>query len=137
MTDVHPHIARLGAQYRNRIICGSNVRCLALLNAIKQVISDYRTLASEEITRGIGKELNKSLAFLHQCRPISVSMSNAVKHLRAHLTRCQGSEQDIKDELIDWIETYVKDQLEKAAEAISISTRQKISNGDVILTYGW
>lgn len=135
--DVHPYIARLGAQYRNRVICGSNVRCLALLNALKQVISDYRTLASEEITRGIGKELTHSLEFLQQCRPVSVSMTNAVKHLRAYLRRCEGSEQDIKDELIDWIETYVKDQVEKAAEAISISVRQKISNGDVILTYGW
>jgi len=35
--DVHPCIARLGAQYQSRVVCGSSVRCLALLSALKWV----------------------------------------------------------------------------------------------------
>lgn len=34
------------------------------------------------------------------------------------------------------IDTYVKDQIDKAAEAISYTVQEKISDGDVILTYG-
>lgn len=42
----------------------------------------------------------------------------------------------IKQRLIEKIETYAKDQIETAAIAISLKVREKISNGDVILTYG-
>lgn len=38
--------------------------------------------------------------------------------------------------MLDAIDTYVRDQIEKAAQAISIAVQQKISNDDVILTYG-
>lgn len=37
---------------------------------------------------------------------------------------------------MDSIDTYVRDQIDKAAEAISITVQQKISDGDVILTFG-
>lgn len=33
------------------------------------------------------------------------------------------------------METYIRDQIEKAAEAISIMVQEKISDGDVILTF--
>lgn len=42
----------------------------------------------------------------------------------------------IKRRLIDKIETYAREQIEMAAIAISLKVREKISNGDVILTYG-
>lgn len=38
--------------------------------------------------------------------------------------------------LLDSIDTYVRDQIGKAAEAISQTVQSKISDGDVILTYG-
>lgn len=41
-----------------------------------------------------------------------------------------------KEILTEAIETYIRDQIEKAAQAISIFVQEKISNGDVILTYG-
>ena len=34
---VHPSILQLGTQYRSGIISGANVRCLALLNALRTV----------------------------------------------------------------------------------------------------
>lgn len=34
------------------------------------------------------------------------------------------------------MDTYIHEQIEKAAQAISISVQRKISNGDVILTFG-
>jgi translation initiation factor eIF-2B subunit delta len=41
-----------------------------------------------------------------------------------------------KNYLLETIDTYIRDQIEKAAQAISNSVQNKISNGDVILTYG-
>lgn len=46
------------------------------------------------------------------------------------------SRQQQKRVLLDSIDTYVRDQIDKAAEAISISVQEKISDGDVILTFG-
>lgn len=38
--------------------------------------------------------------------------------------------------LIECVEIYISDQIEKAAEAISITVQEKISDGDVLLTFG-
>lgn len=34
---IHPVIIKLGLQYAEGVICGSNARCLAMLAAFKQV----------------------------------------------------------------------------------------------------
>lgn len=35
--NIHPSIVKLGAQYANRIVVGSNARCIAFMNTIKLV----------------------------------------------------------------------------------------------------
>ena len=36
-SGIHPAILKLGLQYAEGVICGSNARCMALLAALKQV----------------------------------------------------------------------------------------------------
>ena len=38
--DLHPAVMKLGIQYADRVVVGSNARCIALLNALKQVRSE-------------------------------------------------------------------------------------------------
>lgn len=61
-----------------------------------------------------------------------------MKFIKWQITQLPTGETDafLRDKLIDSIETYIWDQVEKAAQAISISVQEKISNGDVILTFG-
>jgi translation initiation factor eIF-2B subunit delta len=35
---LHPAVVKLGTQYADHIVVGSNARCIALLNALKQVV---------------------------------------------------------------------------------------------------
>lgn len=42
----------------------------------------------------------------------------------------------MKSILVDSIDTYVREQIDKAAESIRITVQKKISDGDVILTFG-
>jgi len=35
--DLHPAVVKLGMQYADRVVVGSNARCIALLDALKQV----------------------------------------------------------------------------------------------------
>lgn len=36
--NIHPSVIKLGAQYANRIVVGSNARCIAFMNTMKMVI---------------------------------------------------------------------------------------------------
>ncbi|KAL0269214.1 UNVERIFIED_CONTAM: hypothetical protein PYX00_007021 [Menopon gallinae] len=133
--EIHPSIVRLGTQYRSKVISGANAKCLALLNAFKTVLADYKTPTNQEFSRGLEAEISKSMVFLNKCRPVAVSMVNAVKHLRFQVNQLKGNEIESKKQINDWIDTYIKEQIEKAAEAISLFVLQKITDGDVILTY--
>lgn len=135
---LHPAITKLGLQYAEGIMAGSKARCLAFLKALAQVIQDYETPPEKEFSRGFEEALNPNIAHLQKCRPFSVSMTNALKYIKMHNRQLNAKDSDStqKELLLDAVNTYVSDQIEKAEEAISISVQQKIYDGDVILTYG-
>lgn len=136
--QLHPSITKLGLQYAEGIMAGSKARCLAFLKALMQMIKDYETPPEKEFSRGFEEALNPNIAFLQKCRPFSVSMINALKYIKMYTRQLNAKESDSdqKEFLLDAIETYVRDQIEKAEEAISISVQDKIYDGDIILTYG-
>lgn len=138
-SSIHPAIIRLGAQYANKIVVGSNARCVALLAAMKQVIRDFVKPAQADLVRGLEAHLQESLAYLHHCRPLAVSMKNAVRHLKWQMTRFSSlwSDEQSKSKLQDIIDTYISEQIQLAGEAISQRIESKILNGNVILIYGF
>ncbi|XP_011196378.1 translation initiation factor eIF-2B subunit delta [Zeugodacus cucurbitae] len=137
-THIHPSIARLGEQYAQRTIVGSNARCIGFLNALKMVIRDFETPPKKEFARSLETTITNSVEHLQKCRPLAVSVSNAYKHIKHVLTQLPTDqpETELKENLCRFIDTYIENQIGKAAEAISYSVQEKISNGDVILTFG-
>ncbi|KAL1465166.1 hypothetical protein WDU94_004756, partial [Cyamophila willieti] len=137
-SEVHPAIFRLGVKYATGVIRGSNARCVALLNAIKQMVCDYTTPSEKEYSRGFEERLGKAMSYLNKCRPHSVSMMNAVKHFKSHLTQLPNDITDTQArlKLKEVIETYIHEQVDKAGEAICMFLHNKLANDDVILTYG-
>lgn len=79
---LHPAILRLGVQYAEKVIVGSNARCVALLAAIKQLINDFERPSQADFTRGLEASLQESVNYLNFCRTSAVSMQNALKHLK-------------------------------------------------------
>lgn len=157
--NIHPSVIKLGAQYSNRIVVGSNARCIAFMNTIKlvscilylisiyknqeyiicpQIIEEYVNPPNKKMARGVEAIIQPNVQFLQGCRPLSVSITNALKFIKWQIANLDTEESDVeqKQTLLDSIDTYIRDQLEKAAQAISISVQQKISNNDVILTFG-
>jgi translation initiation factor 2B subunit (eIF-2B alpha/beta/delta family) len=59
-----------------------------------QIIRDYETPPQKEFSRGLEAELQPSVAFLDRCRPLSVSMTNALRHLTRQLTQLPNSVSD-------------------------------------------
>ena len=135
--EYHLAIVRLGVQYANRVVLGSNARCLALLYSLKQLISDYETPPQKEFSRGLESFLQPNMDFLHKCRPHSVSMINALRHIKWQLTqlRIDISDTEARQQLQDAIDQYINEQIEKAAEAIGKAVSDKIADNDVILVY--
>ncbi|XP_051730916.1 translation initiation factor eIF-2B subunit delta isoform X3 [Ctenopharyngodon idella] len=137
-TVIHPSIVRLGLQYSQGIIAGSNARSVALLHAFKQVIQDYSTPPNEELSRDLVNKLSPYISFLSQCRPLSASMGNAIKYIKKEISNIssQCKEEEAKRRLQECIDNYVNEKIVLASEAISKYAIEKISDGDVILVYG-
>ncbi|XP_026197281.1 translation initiation factor eIF-2B subunit delta isoform X2 [Anabas testudineus] len=137
-TVIHPAIVRLGLQYSQGIVAGSNARSVALLHAFKQVIRDYTTPPNEELSRDLVNKLKPYISFLNQCRPLSASMGNAIKYIKKEISNIpsQCKEEEAKIKLQSCIECYINEKIILAAKAIAKYSIEKISDGDVILIYG-
>uniref|UniRef100_A0A673BRH0 Translation initiation factor eIF2B subunit delta n=1 Tax=Sphaeramia orbicularis TaxID=375764 RepID=A0A673BRH0_9TELE len=135
---IHPAIVRLGLQYSQGIVAGSNARSVALLHAFKQVIRDYTTPPNEELSRDLVNKLKPYISFLNQCRPLSASMGNAIKYIKKEISNIpsQCKEEEAKGKLLNCIECYINEKIILAAKAIAKYAIEKISDGDVILVYG-
>ncbi|KAK9531614.1 hypothetical protein VZT92_011030 [Zoarces viviparus] len=137
-TVIHPAIVRLGLQYSQGIVAGSNARSVALLHAFKQVIRDYTTPPNEELSRDLVNKLKPYISFLNQCRPLSASMGNAIKYIKKEISNIpsQCKEEEAKSKLLRYIDCYINEKIILAAKAIAKYSIEKISDGDVILVYG-
>lgn len=137
-TVIHPAIVRLGLQYSQGIVAGSNARSVALLHAFKQVIRDYTTPPNEELSRDLVNKLKPYISFLNQCRPLSASMGNAIKYIKKEISNIpsQCKDKEAKSKLLNCIDCYINEKIILAAKAIAKYAIEKISDGDVILVYG-
>jgi translation initiation factor eIF-2B subunit delta len=82
--------------------------------------------------------LKPQINYLVSCRPISVSMGNAIRFLKCEISAIppEMPEDDAKAYLDEKIVSFVKTRLQCACEQILTIGLQKIFPGDVILTYG-
>ena len=76
---MHPAIVAVGLKYAANTIRGANARCLAMLIAFKQVVSEYTTPHGKVLRWDLDKKLKAVFQFLTDCRQHSISMGNAFK----------------------------------------------------------
>lgn len=81
--DVHPAVLALGLQYSSYVICGSTARMVAMLLAFKAVIESYQTPVGTSLARHLtNHHLSPQIDYLRGCRPLSISMGNAIRWLK-------------------------------------------------------
>jgi translation initiation factor eIF-2B subunit delta len=66
------------------------------ISSLLQVIKDYETPPQKEFSRGLEAELQPSVAFLDCCRPLSVSMTNALRFIMWQLTQLPNNVSDLE-----------------------------------------
>ncbi|KAF2678515.1 nagb/rpia/CoA transferase-like protein [Lentithecium fluviatile CBS 122367] len=136
--DVHPAVLSLGLQYSSYVICGSTARMVAMLLVFKAVIESYHTPVGTSLARHLtNHHLSPQIDYLRSCRPLSISMGNAIRWLKDFIIKIDPStpEAEAKRNLLEEIDMFVRERVTAADKLIRDNAAPKIVDGDVILTY--
>jgi len=136
-SDIHPAILKLGLMYANFKIAGSNARAVAMLTAFKEVISGFSTHKSTlPLHRELDLKIKPLIQFLIDCRPMSISMGNAINYLKQQMSQTVSmAEEEAKEFLLERIDGFIQERIVLADQVIATFGVSKINNGDVILTF--
>ncbi|KAG0373686.1 hypothetical protein BGX24_011379 [Mortierella sp. AD032] len=134
--DLHPAVVHAGLQMAQFKICGANARCVATLNAFRKAIQDYQTPPNTTLSRHIQTYLNPHISYLVTCRPMAVSMGNAIRYLKYEIGKnLELPDEDARALFVEKIDNFIRDRITMADQVIISLGLQKIQDGDVILTY--
>ncbi|MED6160636.1 hypothetical protein PIB30_053284 [Stylosanthes scabra] len=138
LDPVHPTVYKVGLQYLSGDICGANARCIAMLQAFQEAIKDYRVPPEKTLVRDLTAKIGSYVSFLNECRPISISMGNAIRFLKSRIAKLPltVSESEAKVSLQSDIERFISEKIILANKVIVKHAVTKIRDGDVLLTYG-
>ncbi|XP_062204338.1 probable translation initiation factor eIF-2B subunit delta isoform X2 [Phragmites australis] len=135
---MHPSVYKVGLQYLSGDISGDNARCIAMLLSFKEAINDYSTPAEKTLDRDLPAKISSYVSFLVECRPLSISMGNAIRFLKNRIAKLPLtlSESEAKASLQSDIDGFINGKIIVADKVIVSHAITKIRDDDVLLTYG-
>ncbi|GBG27976.1 Translation initiation factor eIF-2B subunit delta [Hondaea fermentalgiana] len=135
--NVHPAVIAVGLKFANGELRGANTRMASMMQAFKETIADYERPENASVARDLTGRLDPMIQFLNKCRPPSISMNNAIKHLLNGVSTLppELSESEAKEQLLGLIDSYVHTNVTLAQEELVRVGLTKISKGDVVLTF--
>ncbi|XP_043720087.1 translation initiation factor eIF-2B subunit delta-like isoform X1 [Telopea speciosissima] len=138
LDPMHPAIYKVGLQYLSGDISGGNARCIAMLQAFKEAIRDYSTPMEKSLNRDLTAKISSYVSFFIECRPLSISMGNAIRVLKNLIAKLPLtlSESEAKATLCADIDRFINEKIILADKVIVRHAVTKIRNGDVLLIYG-
>ncbi|KAL3636514.1 hypothetical protein CASFOL_018813 [Castilleja foliolosa] len=138
LDSVHPAVYKIGLRYLSGDISGGNARCIAMLQAFQESIKDYCTPPEKSLVRDLTTKINGFVSFLIEFRPLSISMGNAIRFLKARINNLSLnlSEAEAKTSLISDIDRFISEKIILADKVIVKHAVTKIRDSDVLLTYG-
>ncbi|KAM7475393.1 hypothetical protein LguiB_022636 [Lonicera macranthoides] len=138
LDPVHPAVYKVGLQYLTGDICGGNARCIAMLLAFREAIKGYSTPSEKTLPRDLTAKINSYVSFLIECRPLSISMGNAIRFLKARIANLPLtlSDSDAKASVCLDIDRFINEKIILADKVIVGNAVTKVRDGDVLLTYG-
>ncbi|EYU44301.1 hypothetical protein ABFS82_08G040500 [Erythranthe guttata] len=138
LDPVHPAVYKVGLRYLAGDISGGNARCIAMLQAFQESIKDYSTPQEKSLIRDLTTKINGYVSYLIECRPLSISMGNAIRFLKTRIAQLSLnlSESEAKANLISCIDSFITEKIILADKVIVKHAVTKIRDGDVLLTHG-
>ncbi|XP_073006106.1 uncharacterized protein [Typha latifolia] len=137
LEPMHPSVYKVGLQYLSGNISGGNARCIAMLLAFQEAIKDYSVPPRKALVRDLTAKISSYVSFLIECRPLSISMGNAIRFLKNRIAKLPHtlSESEAKSCLQSDIDRFIAEKIVLADKVIVRHAVTKIRDGDVLLTY--
>lgn len=131
-------ICQVGLQYLAGEISGGNGRCIAMLKSFEEVIRDYSTPREKTLSRDLTAKISSYVSFFTDCRPLSISMGNAIRFIKSRIAKLplSLSESEAKAALCADINSFINEKITLADRVIVKHAVSKVKDGDVLLTYG-
>lgn len=138
-SDIHSAVLAAGIKMSSGEVRAPNVRCVMMLKAFKEFISDYVSSEDQALSRELELALRPQYRFLLDCRPPSISMSNALTYLKLQITKLdpEWSDKQAKTVLLESIDKFMTERIEYPDHIIASFGNDHISNGDVVMIYQW
>ncbi|KAJ6796057.1 translation initiation factor eIF-2B subunit delta-like [Iris pallida] len=138
LDPMHPSVYKVGLKYLSGDISGGNARCIAMLLAFREAIKDCSTPPEKLFIRDLTAKISSYVSFFTECRPLSISMGNAIKFLKNRIANLPDnlSESEKKSNLLEEIDQFINDKIVLSDKVIVRHAVTKIRDGDVLLTYG-
>ncbi|PIA63488.1 hypothetical protein AQUCO_00201084v1 [Aquilegia coerulea] len=138
LDPMHPAVYKVGLRYLTGDICGGNARCIAMLQAFKESIIDYSTPPEKSLGRDLTAKIGSYVSFMNECRPLSISMGNAIRFLKNRIAKLPPTlpESEAKAALQTDIDRFINEKIILADKVIVEHAVTKIRDGDVLLTHG-
>lgn len=137
--SIPPVVVQVGYRINKELIKGSTEKCIAMLMAFKQVVTEHEVSSKKDMKRDLQKILfNDCIKFLEKCRPLSISMTNAIKHLKLVFSRIpsESADNEVKQIITSEIDVFIEEEILCSWKAIVDCSLEKINEDDVILTLG-
>ncbi|CAL4926410.1 unnamed protein product [Urochloa decumbens] len=138
LEPMHPSVYKVGLQYLSGEVSGGNGRCIAMLLSFREAIKDYTTPPNKTLNRDLTAKISSYVSFLIECRPLSISMGNAIRFLKNRIAKLPHtlSESEAKASLQSDIDRFINEKIVLADKAIVSHAITKVRDNDVLLTYG-
>lgn len=119
-------------------IAGVNARCVEMLKALQEAIIDYSTPPEKVLIRDLTAKISSYISFISECRPLSISMGNAIRFVKSRIARLPLSHTDAEANaaLCSDIDRFIYEKIIVAEKVIIGHANAKVRDGDVLLTYG-
>lgn len=135
--NIHPSVVVLCQRLSTFALRGANKRAAAVLQALADVIRDYRTPDGAVLSRDLLTRVSQQVGHIVESRPMNTSTGHAVRFLKYEISVVDASlsEEEAKEHLLERIEHFVRDRIIYAARVIQSHAASKIRDGDVVMTY--
>ncbi|KAJ1392336.1 NagB/RpiA transferase-like [Sesbania bispinosa] len=143
--SVHPAVFKVVFQSKRELFAlfdrrysRGNARCIAMLRAFQDAIRDYCTPDDKILFRDLTSKFSSYVSFFTECRPLSMSMGNAIRFVKSRIVNLplSLSESEAKTALSSDIDRFINEKIILADKVIVRHAFTKVKDGDVLLTYG-
>jgi translation initiation factor eIF-2B subunit delta len=121
------------------VITDSMSRLHATLQCLKTVIQSYETPTGHTLSRHFTPHvLNPQIEYLAACRPLCVSMGNAIRWLKKQVANMDPDlpEDEAKELLCEAIDAFARERVGLADVVITRAAAERINDGGRVVTYG-